>query len=57
MQMSSKIKRDSYDDVAKRIEKMEYQFARGKYPHSEMHYRVRMMQELQLLETLRNQND
>ncbi len=57
MQMSSKIKRDTYDDVAKRIEKMEYQYARGKYPHSEMHYRVRIMQELQLLETLRNQND
>jgi len=38
----------------RRIELMEQQYARGKYPHSEMHYRVRMMQEHNLAEKLKN---
>ena len=52
--MSSKIKPDTYETVMKRIERMEQLYARGKYPHSEMHYRVRMMQELTLAEKLKN---
>lgn len=47
--------KDTVESVQARMAKIEKAFATGKYPHSEMHYRIRMYQDQILLDKLKNE--